>query len=147
MPVPPRCPFYRCDPRARGIARALGGAHLLLKPDDRAFIRRFSNANLRGVNLSSLNLSHADLSDTDLRDAKLSGADLSGADLSGADLSGASLISANLSHANLSNAQVTGTRFGKNPGLVEQTKDNLIKGGGIWEPSITEVLLALIELN
>ncbi|NEP52964.1 MAG: hypothetical protein F6K65_30865 [Moorea sp. SIO3C2] len=23
-----RCPFYRCDPRARGIARALGGAHL-----------------------------------------------------------------------------------------------------------------------
>ncbi|NEO45928.1 MAG: hypothetical protein F6K55_18080 [Moorea sp. SIO4A3] len=31
MPIPPRCPFHRCDPRARGIARALGGAHLLLK--------------------------------------------------------------------------------------------------------------------
>ncbi len=106
-----------------------------------------AGANLRGVNLSRLNLSHADLSDTDLRDAKLSGADLSSADLSGADLSGASLISANLSHANLSNAQVTGTRFGKNPGLVEQTKDNLIKRGGIWEPSITEVLLAWNELN
>ncbi|NEO02922.1 MAG: hypothetical protein F6K50_48650 [Moorea sp. SIO3I7] len=38
MPVPrkmplerARCPFYRCDPRARAIPRALGGAHLLLK--------------------------------------------------------------------------------------------------------------------
>jgi uncharacterized protein YjbI with pentapeptide repeats len=117
-----------------------------------------SKVDLSGANLCRSNLRGADLTDADLSEAKLSGAILSGADLSGAylenadlsytdlhraslalanlggaDLCGANLRDTNLSSANLSGANVKSARFGNNPGLSPELKENLSQRGAIFE--------------
>ncbi|MEC4984203.1 MAG: pentapeptide repeat-containing protein [Oscillatoria sp. PMC 1068.18] len=112
-----------------------------------------SSANLFQVNLRGAELDDADLSSANLQGAKLSGADLSGAylseanlsfvdlhraslalaNLSGANLENANLLGANLSNVNLSGAKVTNAKFGKNPGITEETKQNLQQRGAIFK--------------
>lgn len=117
-----------------------------------------SKVDLGGANLCRSNLRGADLTDADLSEANLSGARLSGADLcgaylekadfsytdlhraslalanlGGADISGANLRDANLTNANLSGAAVKEARFGNNPGLSVEAKQNLIQRGAILE--------------
>ena len=117
-----------------------------------------SKVDLSGANLYRSNLRGTDLTDADLSEANLSGANLSGADLSGAylenanlsytdlhraslalanlgsaDLCGANLRDTNLSNANLSGAKVKSARFGNNPGLSQELKENLRQRGAIFE--------------
>ena len=117
-----------------------------------------SQVDLSGANLFRSNFRGADLTDADLSEANLSAATLSGADLSGAylenadlsyadwhraslalanlggvDLSGANLRDTNLSNANLSGAKVKSARFGNNPGLSPELKENLSHRGAIFE--------------
>jgi len=95
-------------------------------------------AKLIGANLSYANLSYAKLSDAKLSYAKLISANLSYAKLSYANLSYANVSYANLSGANLSGANLSGAnvknaRFGKNLGIPESIKNNLIQRGAIFE--------------
>lgn len=112
-----------------------------------------SGANLCFTNLRGADLTDADLSEANLHGAKLSGADLSGAylekadlsytdlhraslalaNLGGANLSGANLRETNLSNANLSGATVKSARFGNNPGLDLEVKQNLSHLGAIFD--------------
>lgn len=112
-----------------------------------------SGANLFRVNLRGSELDDADLSSANLQGAKLSGADLSGAylseanlsfvdlhraslalaNLSGANLENANLLEANLSNVNLSGAKVANAKFGENPGITEEMKQNLQQRGAIFE--------------
>lgn len=107
-------------------------------------------ADLSDAVLSFANLSRARLYDLKLRGAIFDGANLSGAilgavdfryadlryaDLSDADLSDADLIGTNLSGANLSDTIVENAQFGKNSGLTEDMKRDLIRRGAKFEDS------------
>jgi uncharacterized protein YjbI with pentapeptide repeats len=91
--------------------------------------RDLSNADLMGAKLSGANLSGANLSSANLSSADLRNANLSGADLSYADLSYAELRNANLSGASLNNANVVDVLFGRNRGLTEDMKRDLVRRG------------------
>lgn len=91
-----------------------------------------SDANLQGANLRGADLSGAYLSNTDLRGANLRRASLALANLGGANLSGANLQETNLSNANFSNTLVEQAQLGQNPGLSEETKQNLLQRGALW---------------
>ncbi|MGD2179995.1 pentapeptide repeat-containing protein [Lusitaniella coriacea] len=104
----------------------------------------FSRANLRGANLSDADLSEANLSGTRLSGVDLSGAYLENsnfndadlhcaslalANLGGANLQGANLLETNLSNTNLSYAKLEGAKLGKNSGLSEEMKHDLVQRG------------------
>lgn len=92
----------------------------------------FSDAQLRGTNLIKTYLSGANLIRADLRRANLKNAHLDAAYLISADLRGANLNNAFLDAANFKGANVENTRFGNNPGISQQIKDDLIRRGAVF---------------
>ncbi|MEO1428501.1 MAG: pentapeptide repeat-containing protein [Cyanobacteria bacterium J06633_8] len=92
----------------------------------------FTDANLRGSNLIQAYLSGANLIRADLRGANLKKAHLDAAYLISADLRRANLRNAFLDAANFQAANVENTRFGNNPGIFQQMKDDLMRRGGIF---------------
>ncbi|MDJ0553857.1 MAG: pentapeptide repeat-containing protein [Microcoleaceae cyanobacterium MO_207.B10] len=85
-------------------------------------------ANLSGANLSDANLSNANLSNANLSDANLSDANLSNA-----DLRQAGLALTNLKGANFLNTKVENARLWHDAGLSEETKEDLISRGAVFE--------------
>ncbi|MGB3403921.1 MAG: pentapeptide repeat-containing protein [Microcoleaceae cyanobacterium] len=97
-----------------------------------------SQGNLHRVSLALANLSGANLNQVNLTEANLSNCNLSHANLSGAILKNADLYQAGLALTNLSEADLTGAnvqqaRLWHDAGLSENTKQELIQRGAIFE--------------
>ena len=118
------------------LGNNLGGANLREA--------NLSGANLRGGDLREANLHGANLCGSDLREADLREADLREADLREADLREADLREVDLGGADLREAVVAQARFGTGIGLSEQSKENLIKRGAIFNDLLGETALSLV---
>ena len=95
-------------------------------------VKKKQCAVLRNVNLAKADLSRADLTGANLSFAKLPNSDLSDADLTNADLSDANLTGAKLEGTDFNQTIVQNTKFGKNFGISDPVKQDLISRGAIF---------------
>ncbi|MBD2167319.1 pentapeptide repeat-containing protein [Calothrix membranacea FACHB-236] len=134
-PISRSKPISRIYPTGNYVNRSKPkGLHLMnryLRDRNQGF-SNLRRVNLEGANLKGANLEGANLRGRNLSFANLRGANLRGANLSFANLRGANLRGANLRGANLRGANVSGALFGRNFGLTEDVKLDLVRRGAIF---------------